>query len=103
MSFFFFFYFLNLYNSFILKNYVNNRINKIYMGCDYYIDKNLYIYDKSDTVLSYINLEKQKCYFWDMMMMMMMIVTIKIIIIIKCKKIYHSISIKTKNETNYNI
>ena len=65
MSFFFFFYFLNLYNSFILKNYVNNRINKIYMGCDYYIDKNLYIYDKSDTVLSYINLEKQKCYFWE--------------------------------------
>ena len=34
------------------------------MGCDYYIDKNLDIYDYNETLISYINLEHEKCYYW---------------------------------------
>jgi hypothetical protein len=34
------------------------------MGCDYYIDKSLYIYDYQDKTLSYINLEKSRGYYW---------------------------------------
>jgi len=34
------------------------------MGCDYYIDKSLYIYDYHNITLSYINLEKNRGYYW---------------------------------------
>jgi hypothetical protein len=34
------------------------------MSCDYYIDKNLHIYDYNDRVISYINVEHEKCYYW---------------------------------------
>jgi hypothetical protein len=34
------------------------------MGCDYYIDKNLNIYDYNDKIISYINLERERGYYW---------------------------------------
>jgi len=33
------------------------------MGCDYYVDKNLYIYDHNDASFTFINLEKISCYY----------------------------------------
>ena len=32
------------------------------MGCDYYIDKNLHIYDYNDNEISYINVERERGY-----------------------------------------
>ena len=62
--------FINFCNSFTftLKS-CPNFIARIYrhtlnMGCDYYIDKNLDIYDDNDTILSYINLEHERGYYW---------------------------------------
>ena len=34
------------------------------MGCDYYIDKDLHIYDYNDEIMSYINLEHEIGYYW---------------------------------------
>jgi chromosomal replication initiation ATPase DnaA len=34
------------------------------MGCDYYIDKDLEIYDSNDKMFSSINLEHEKRYYW---------------------------------------
>ena len=34
------------------------------MGCDYFIDKNLHIYDHDDREISYINLEHERGYYW---------------------------------------
>lgn len=34
------------------------------MGCDYYIDKNLYILDYHEQIISFINLEKSRGYYW---------------------------------------
>ena len=34
------------------------------MGCDYYIDKDLHIYDYNDIEISYINVEHKKGYYW---------------------------------------
>jgi hypothetical protein len=34
------------------------------MGCDYYIDKDLHIYDYNDNIISYINLEHERGYYW---------------------------------------
>jgi len=34
------------------------------MGCDYYIEKDLQIYDYNDVMISYINLEREKGYYW---------------------------------------
>ena len=64
--------FINLCNSFtkqINKKYCPNFISrqcsyKLNMGCDYYIDKDLCIYDFNNEILSRINLEKIKAYFW---------------------------------------
>ena len=44
-------------------------ISRIYksplnMGCDYYIDKELHIYDCSDVIISYVQLEHEKAYYW---------------------------------------
>lgn len=70
-NYFLFISFINLYNSFNLINqkYYNNFLkgnykNKINMGCDYYIDKDLLIYDYNNVAFSYINLDRQKGYYW---------------------------------------
>jgi hypothetical protein len=34
------------------------------MGCDYYIDKNLHIYDYNDREISYINVDHERGYYW---------------------------------------
>jgi hypothetical protein len=57
----------NSFNKFHLSNKhcinYKSKIN-LNMGCDYYIDKNLNIYDYNNNILSYINLEHQKGYYW---------------------------------------
>jgi hypothetical protein len=61
-----FLYLIELSNSF---NFVksNSRIYKlnIYMGCDYYIEQNLYIH-YNDNSVEYINVEREKAYYTDM-------------------------------------
>lgn len=63
-------FFINFCNSFLLtKNYpklisIHHKF-ELNMGCDYYIDKNLHIYDYNDKVISYINLEHNRGYFFD--------------------------------------
>jgi hypothetical protein len=52
---------LNKKNTAIFISRHNLKLN---MGCDYYIDKSLYIYDYQDKTLSYINLEKTRGYYW---------------------------------------
>ena len=71
LNYFLFVCFINLCNSFTL---INKQItpnflsrccrNKLNMGCDYYIDKNLNIYDYNDKIISYINLEHERGYYW---------------------------------------
>jgi len=63
--------FIKLYNSFtfINKQFRPNFISRYYksnlnMGCDYYIDKNLHIYDYNDKEISYINVDHEKGYYW---------------------------------------
>jgi len=62
--------FINFCNSFTftLKSSPNfiARIcrHTLNMACDYYIDKNLDIYDYNDTLISYINLEHERGYYW---------------------------------------
>ena len=64
--------FINLCNSFTLINkqirpnfFSRNIMNKmINMSCDYYIDKNLCIYDYNDEIFSNINLEHEKGYYF---------------------------------------
>ena len=65
-----FLYFIELSNSFnFIKYKLNSRIyksnNKIYMGCDYYIEQNLYIHYNDDSV-EYINIERERAYYTDM-------------------------------------
>lgn len=65
--------YIKLFNSFYLLNnkYCKNvnsflkefKYNKINMGCDYYIDKDLYIYDYDENVFTKVNLEHNKGYF----------------------------------------
>jgi len=71
LNYFLFINFINLCNSFILvgkKYYPNLSLHdykhKLNMGCDYYIDKDLYIYDYNDIMFSYINLEHERGYYW---------------------------------------
>ena len=70
LSYFLFICFINLCNSFTLinKKYCANLISiqykyKLYMECDYYIDKNLLIYNYNDCIFSYINVESKKSYY----------------------------------------
>ena len=70
LSYFLFICFINLFNSFTLinKKYCANLISiqykyKLYMECDYYIDKNLLIYNYNDCIFSYINVESKKSYY----------------------------------------
>ena len=69
LNYFLFICFINLCNSFILINqkYFHNFIshyykNKLNMGCDYYVDKDLDMYD-NDIIFSSINLEHKKGYY----------------------------------------
>jgi hypothetical protein len=66
----FFIWFMHLCNSFMLihikystKFISRDSKNKLNMGCDYYIDKNLDLYDYNDTMFSFINLEHERCYY----------------------------------------
>jgi hypothetical protein len=47
-------------NNMILSRYSNLKLN---MGCDYYINKSLYIYDFNNKLLSNINLEHSIGYY----------------------------------------
>ena len=65
----FLFFWLNLSYSFFINKKYNTQISnnykyKLNMGCDYYIDKNLHIYDNSDKLLTFINLERERGYYW---------------------------------------
>lgn len=69
LKYIFLFFFINTCNSFSLnkKNiaiFISRNKFKLNMGCDYYIDKSLYIYDYHNITLSYINLEKNRGYYW---------------------------------------
>lgn len=71
LNYFVFIYFINFCNSFTLMNkkYYPNFISRDYrdklnMGCDYYIDKNLYIYDNNNIIFASINLQHQRGYYW---------------------------------------
>ena len=55
---------INLSNSFSFINKIYYPNYKLNMGCDYYIDKDLHIYDYNNTVFSYINLEHERGYYW---------------------------------------
>jgi hypothetical protein len=55
--------FINLYNSFTFLKSRSTFIsrdcrNKLNMGCDYYIDKNLHVYHSNDMLMT-INLEQR--------------------------------------------
>jgi len=60
-----------LCNSFILhknkwcSNFFRDY-NNLRMGCDYYIDKDLHIYDYNNIIFSYINLEHERGYWYDL-------------------------------------
>ena len=67
LNYFLFIYFINFCNSFILfnKKYSPNFIspvhrNKLNMGCNYYIDKDLHIYDYNNKILLSINLKHKR-------------------------------------------
>ena len=67
-NYFLFVCFINLCNSFVkqitpifLSRYRRNKLN---MGCDYYIDKDLHIYDYNNIEISYINIEHERGYYW---------------------------------------
>ena len=68
LNYFLFVCFINLCNSFnkqIIPNFISRYCrNKLNMGCDYYIDKNLHIYDYDDREISYINVEHEKGYYF---------------------------------------
>lgn len=61
--------FCNLCYSFTYTNYMNyknnhKRNNNLYMGCDYYIEKNLYIY-YNDNIVNYISLCRDRRYYYE--------------------------------------
>lgn len=62
IKFFSFLLFMNLNNSFKFINHKSN--NRIYMGCDYYIEDNLWIY-YNDNTNDYIQLNRRKGYYTD--------------------------------------
>ena len=60
-----FLYFINLNNSFKFMNYKLNNKTYMRMGCDYYIEQNLYIY-YNDNKCNYINLYRDDAYYTDL-------------------------------------
>lgn len=65
LNYFLIFCLINLRDSFIFINKKFNKYNNynINMGCDYFIDKDLQLFDK-DRLFSIINLDHQKGYFF---------------------------------------
>ena len=67
-NYFLFVCFINLCNSFVKKitpNFLSRYCKcKLNMGCDYYIDKNLHIYDYNDNEITHINVEHERGYYW---------------------------------------
>lgn len=67
LNYFLFICFIHLCNSFTLTYTKHSPMflsrHKVNMGCDYYIDKDLYIYDYNDDIISYVNLEHEKGYY----------------------------------------
>jgi len=59
-----FIFFINLCNSFTMINTKISPINRLNMGCDYYIDKDLHIYNHNDKIFSYISLEHERGYYF---------------------------------------
>jgi len=60
-----FLFFMNLCNSFKFINDMNHKTyNKLSMGCDYYIEHNLFIY-YNDNTSSCINFNRQRGYYSD--------------------------------------
>jgi len=63
-------YFINLCNTFTFtlinkKNFLlRNYKHKLNMGCDYYIDKDLHVYDYNDRIISYIELDHKESYYY---------------------------------------
>jgi len=71
LHYFLFICFINVCHSFTLINTKYSPIflsrvcrHKLNMVCDYYIDKNLELYDYTDTMFLYINLEHERGYYW---------------------------------------
>lgn len=57
--------FCNLCYSFRFTNYMNNKMNnRLNMGCDYYIEKNLYIY-YNDNSMNCISLCRDRRYYYE--------------------------------------
>ena len=56
--------FINSYNSFFTGIMYRKPMNCLKMGCDYYIEKNLYIYYKDNSIDS-LSLKKNKGYFYE--------------------------------------
>ena len=57
--------FINLYNSFKFMNVINHKsTNRIHMGCDYYIEQNLWIY-YNDNTCNCIQLSRKRGYYSD--------------------------------------
>jgi hypothetical protein len=67
-NYFLFVCFINLCNSFVKQitpKFLSRDLrNKLNMGCDFYKDKDLHIYDYNDKEISYINVEHEKGYYW---------------------------------------
>uniref|UniRef100_A0A6C0HZ00 Uncharacterized protein n=1 Tax=viral metagenome TaxID=1070528 RepID=A0A6C0HZ00_9ZZZZ len=59
-----FLFLAQLHNSFIIGYNSYNKINKLKMGCDYYIEQNLWIQYKDKSV-NYINLCRERGYYYD--------------------------------------
>jgi len=60
-----FLFFINLHSSFKMISYVNRKSNdKLFMGCDYYIDHRLCIF-YNDSSCYCINLKRERGYYTD--------------------------------------
>ena len=69
VNYFLFLCFMNLCNSFHIMNIKSHFVSRNSrhqptMGCDYYITKDLFLYDYNDNAFSYIDLEKDTGYYW---------------------------------------
>ena len=64
LKFFSFLFFINLHNSFKIINTIRMNRNKVFMGCDYYIEQCLCIY-YNDNTSYYISLDRERGYYSD--------------------------------------
>jgi len=67
-SIFLFISFIHLCNSlsFIIKKHSPSFMSrhKLNMGCDYYVDKDLHVYDNNNDIIAYINVNHEPRYYW---------------------------------------